>query len=108
MHTASQAANCDAQGLESGGDALGAAVAELARLCFVLYNVGPIIMYVPIHSLACPLWTATPQRFWLHDCLPLWRLAMLAHQIITNPSGFASCGTIVVSHEVKTCIRTFC
>jgi hypothetical protein len=39
--------------------------------------------------------------------LRLLRPAMLAHQIMTNRSGFAPSGTVVVSHEVKKWIRTF-
>ena len=35
----------------------------------------------------------------------LWRPAMLAHQAIAHPSGFAPSGTVVVSHEVKKWIR---
>ena len=63
---------------------------RLVRLCFVLCNVGSIMLTVAINALYLP-----SVDFYAPALLAsrfFWRLlrpAMLAHQVMTNPSGFA-------------------
>ena len=78
------------------------------RLCFVLCNAGWGMMTVAINALYMPFvdfYAPALLASWFF--LRLLRPDMLAHQTMTNPSGFAPSGTVVVSHEVKKWIRTF-